>query len=62
MENLNDKSIDWLEGYLSALYNYATWHDGEMVVGCGIVRYVDIKGKILKIIEEKKTVKGQGTS
>ncbi len=54
MENLNDKSIDWLEGCLSALYNYATWHDGEMVVGCGIVRYVDIKGKILKIIEEKK--------
>ena len=55
MEDLKDRSIEWLEGYLSACYNFAVWQDGELLLGlgCGVTKYKDIKAQIEKIIREK---------
>lgn len=45
--------LGWIDGYLSALYDYAIWRDGEMYLGCGIDKYADI-AKPLK--DERKDI------
>jgi hypothetical protein len=42
------KSKDWIEGYLTALYDFAWWADGTMYVGSGVYTYQEIKDNILK--------------
>ena len=53
-EDFKDKSIDWLEGYLSACYNFAVWHNGTMVLGCGMVTYRQVEKLLREVIAEKK--------
>ena len=46
--------LSWLQGYGEALYDYGVWKDGEMVLGCGVIKYRDALVPINKDIEEIK--------
>jgi hypothetical protein len=51
MNRFTGRSKDWLEGYLSACFNFAIWYDGKMV--CGVqTKYVDIKKEIEEAIKD----------
>jgi hypothetical protein len=52
--DFEERSIEWLEGYLSSCYDHAVWKDGTMYLGCGITRYADVKNIVLAVIKEKE--------
>jgi len=39
---------DWINGYLTALHDFAWWKDGEMYVGIGVYTYKEIKDRTLR--------------
>lgn len=51
--DFDDKSVEWLRGYLSACYNFGVWKDGEILLGCGMTKYKNIKEQIKNIIKQK---------
>ena len=52
-KDFESKSIDWLEGYMSACYNWAVWKNGTMYLGYGITRYEEVKELVQGVIKEK---------
>lgn len=42
------KSKEWVDGYLTALCDFAWWKDGELLVGCGMHTHKEIVEKTLK--------------
>ena len=43
----------YTEGYLDALYNFAWYKDGRMLVGCGIKTYKEAAEQAERKIREK---------
>lgn len=41
-------SKEYIKGYLTALYDWAWWKDGELLVGSGNHTYKEIKEKMIR--------------
>ena len=48
-------SNDWLEGYLTALMDYAWWKDGVQYVGCGVKTLKEVKERAIAAYGPKPT-------